>query len=113
MYDGSAVTFTSRKITLVSEQEAERVVEMAESVMASLEGPRRFLCSPRGKNGGVGSKEACFFSVSNMGVEWVGRDLEGFMALASQRKWYSQLQMLIKLLKPGGSSQEEVAGFCQ
>lgn len=43
MYDGSAVTFTSRKITLVSEQEAERDVEMAESVMASLKGPRRFL----------------------------------------------------------------------
>ena len=46
-----------------------------------------------------------------MGVGWVGRDLEGFMALASQRKWYSQLKMLIKLLKPGGSSQEEAAGF--
>ena len=43
VHDGSAVTFTSRKITLVSEQEAERDVEMAESVMASLEGNRGFL----------------------------------------------------------------------
>ena len=68
VHDGSAVTFTSRKITLVSEQEAERDVEMAESVMASLEGRRGFLWSPRRKNGGVGSKEAFSFSVSNMGV---------------------------------------------
>lgn len=73
----------STKITFGSEQEAERDIEIdAGLVIASLEGWKTFLiCQEKEWWGGEG---VVFSPLSN---KWEGDgDLEGFMALASQRK---------------------------